>query len=55
MRATASDEYIARVASAYPRGRVGQPDDIVAFVAFLCSDAAQHLSGTSMPIRPVTG
>ncbi|WAL68772.1 SDR family NAD(P)-dependent oxidoreductase [Amycolatopsis cynarae] len=55
MRAIASDEYIERVASAYPGGRIGQPEDIVAFVAFLCSNAAQHLSGTLLPIRPVTG
>jgi NAD(P)-dependent dehydrogenase (short-subunit alcohol dehydrogenase family) len=33
----------------------GQPDDVVAFVAFLCSDAASHLSGTLVPIRPVVG
>lgn len=55
MRAIVSDEYVERVASAYPGGRVGQPADIVPFVAFLCSDAAQHLSGTLLPIRPVTG
>jgi NAD(P)-dependent dehydrogenase (short-subunit alcohol dehydrogenase family) len=55
MRAAVSDDYISRVAGAYPGGRVGQADDIVSFVAFLCSDAAQHLSGTLLPIRPVTG
>ncbi|MTD54635.1 SDR family NAD(P)-dependent oxidoreductase [Amycolatopsis pithecellobii] len=55
MRTIASDEYIERVSSSYPGGRVGQPEDVVPFVAFLCSGAAQHLSGTLLPIRPVTG
>ncbi|WP_328468623.1 SDR family NAD(P)-dependent oxidoreductase [Streptomyces sp. NBC_00448] len=55
MRAIASDEYIERVAGAYPGGRLGRPEDVVEFVAFLCSSAAHHLSGTLLPIRPVTG
>lgn len=55
MREAASEEHIARVAATYPGGRLGQPEDIVAFAAFLCSDASQHLSGTLMAIRPVTG
>lgn len=55
MRAATSDEYIDRVAATYPGGRLGQPEDIVPFAAFLCSDAASHLSGTLLPIRPVTG
>jgi NAD(P)-dependent dehydrogenase (short-subunit alcohol dehydrogenase family) len=55
MRAIASEEYIERVAAAYPGGRLGQPEDVVEFVAFLCSHAAHHLSGTLLPIRPVTG
>lgn len=55
MRASASEEHIARVSARYPNGRVGQPEDIVPFAAFLCSDAASHISGTFMPIRPITG
>lgn len=55
MRASVDDAYIDRVASTYPGGRIGQPDDVVAFAAFRCSDAARHLSGTLLPIRPVTG
>jgi len=46
------EEYIARVAGQYPGGRVGQPEDIVALTAFLCSDAASHLSGTVITVRP---
>ena len=55
MRGSVDDGYIDRVASAYPGGRVGQPDDVVPMVRFLCSDDARHLSGVLLPIRPVTG
>jgi len=37
------------------RGELGQPEDVVSFAAFLCSDAASHLSDTLLPIRPITG
>ena len=52
MRAIVSDNYVARVAGRYPGGRVGQPDDLVALTAFLCSDLADHLSGTVIMVRP---
>jgi NAD(P)-dependent dehydrogenase (short-subunit alcohol dehydrogenase family) len=52
MRAIVGEEYIARVAGQYPGGRVGQPEDIVALTTFLCSDAASHLSGTVITVRP---
>jgi NAD(P)-dependent dehydrogenase (short-subunit alcohol dehydrogenase family) len=55
MRASVDDDYIDSVSSKYPGGRLGQPDDVVAFAAFLCSEAASHLSGTLVPIRPVAG
>jgi NAD(P)-dependent dehydrogenase (short-subunit alcohol dehydrogenase family) len=55
MRASVDDAYVARIAAGYPGGRVGEPEDMVSFAAFLCSDAASHLSGTLLPIRPVTG
>ncbi len=55
MRAIASPEYIDTVAAAYPGGRLGRAEDVLAFVSFLCSDAASHLSGTFLPIRPVAG
>jgi NAD(P)-dependent dehydrogenase (short-subunit alcohol dehydrogenase family) len=55
MRAIVSAEYVDHVAAAYPGGRIGEAEDIVPFVAFLCSDAAAHLSGTFLPIRPVAG
>jgi NAD(P)-dependent dehydrogenase (short-subunit alcohol dehydrogenase family) len=40
------------VAGSYPGGRVGQPQDIVALTVFLCSDAAEHLSGSVITVRP---
>jgi NAD(P)-dependent dehydrogenase (short-subunit alcohol dehydrogenase family) len=52
MRDIVSDEYIESVASRYPGGRVGQPEDLVALTTFLCSDAANHLSGTVVMVRP---
>ncbi|WIX83185.1 SDR family oxidoreductase [Amycolatopsis carbonis] len=55
MRVAASEDHIARVSARYPGGRVGQPEDIVPFAAFLCSPAAEHLSGTLVGIRPITG
>ena len=52
MRAIVGEEYIARVAGQYAGGRDGQLGDIVALTAFLCSDAASHLSGTVITVRP---
>jgi 3-oxoacyl-[acyl-carrier protein] reductase len=49
-------DHIERVAAAYPGGRLGQPEDIVALTIFLCSDGASHISGTAVTVRPpVTG
>jgi NAD(P)-dependent dehydrogenase (short-subunit alcohol dehydrogenase family) len=49
-------KHIDRVAANYPGGRIGQPEDIVGLVNFLCSDAAQHISGTVVTVRPpITG
>jgi NAD(P)-dependent dehydrogenase (short-subunit alcohol dehydrogenase family) len=52
MRDIGNDDYIERVAARYPGGRVGQPEDLVALTAFLCSDAANHLSGSVIFVRP---
>ncbi len=52
MRAIVSDDYIETVSSRDPGGRVGQPDDLVGLTTFLCSDAASHLSGTLIMVRP---
>lgn len=45
-------EHLDRVAANYPGGRIGRPEDLVSWAVFLCSDAAQHLSGTVITVRP---
>jgi NAD(P)-dependent dehydrogenase (short-subunit alcohol dehydrogenase family) len=52
MRQIVSGEYVERVASRYPGGRLGQPEDLVDLATFLCSDAANHLSGSLIMVRP---
>ena len=52
MRAIVGEDHLAQVAANYPGGRIGQPEDLVPFAAFLCSDAASHLSGTVITVRP---
>ena len=52
MREIVGDDHIERVAAHYPGGRIGQPEDLVALTAFLCSDAANHLSGSVIFVRP---
>jgi len=41
---------LERLASTYPLGRVGTPDDIAAAVAFLASDDAAWITGVTLPI-----
>lgn len=50
-----TEEYIRRIAGQYPGGRLGEPEDIVGLVHFLLSPAAEHLSGTTIYVRPVGG
>ncbi|MEU6854951.1 SDR family oxidoreductase [Actinacidiphila alni] len=52
MRDVATAEQIEKTAAKYPGGRIGAPEDLVGLVAFLCSDAADHLSGTVVTVRP---
>ncbi len=52
MRAIVGEDHLNRVAANYPGGRIGEPEDIVALTNFLCSDAANHLSGTVITVRP---
>jgi NAD(P)-dependent dehydrogenase (short-subunit alcohol dehydrogenase family) len=44
------DEFFAEFAARIPLGRVGQPDDVAAAVAFLASDQARHITGASLLI-----
>jgi meso-butanediol dehydrogenase / (S,S)-butanediol dehydrogenase / diacetyl reductase len=43
-------DVLKRVASWYPLGRVGTPDDIAAAVLFLASDEAAWITGTSLAV-----
>ena len=40
----------AGLGAAVPAGTIGDPADFGAFVAFLCSDAAKYVTGTSIPV-----
>lgn len=42
---------LERLRKAYPLGRVGQPDDIAAAVAFLASDDASWITGITLPVE----
>lgn len=52
VEAAISDERLTQVAASYPGGRLGQPEDLVGLVAFLCSDLATHISGSVLFVRP---
>ncbi|MFI2102378.1 SDR family NAD(P)-dependent oxidoreductase [Isoptericola sp. NPDC019693] len=39
-----------RLASLYPLGRIGEPDDVAAAIAFLASDDAAWITGVTLPV-----
>ncbi len=43
-------ESLARLRRLYPLGRVGEPEDIAAAVAFLASDDAAWITGVTLPV-----
>ncbi len=45
-----SDEHIAYMTSRIPMGRVGQPEEVAALVAFLCSDEVTFSTGAVFDI-----
>lgn len=49
-RLTFGDETITREAERLPWRRLGQPSDIGKAVAFLCSDDADYITGTVLPV-----
>jgi NAD(P)-dependent dehydrogenase (short-subunit alcohol dehydrogenase family) len=52
MRNSVSNDYIEHISQTYPGRRLAQPQDIVPLTAFLCSPAANELSGTVISVRP---
>ena len=49
-RKWSSSERIAQAASGMPWGRLGTPADIGAAIAFLCSDAADYITGSELVV-----
>lgn len=46
-----SMERMRRIEKLYPLGRVGEPEDIAAAVAFLASDDASWITGVTLPVE----
>ena len=44
------DEFLAQAAEESPSGRIGTPEEVASLILFLASDAATHITGTSIPI-----
>jgi 3-oxoacyl-[acyl-carrier protein] reductase len=50
MTASLTDDQLAAMTNVVPLGRMGQPEEIAAAVAFLSSDAAGYITGAVLPV-----
>jgi 3-oxoacyl-[acyl-carrier protein] reductase len=50
LRGVTREEVIARVEERTPLGRFGDPDEIAAVVAFLCSDTCSFVTGAAWSV-----
>ncbi len=46
----ASDDIVARWTAGIPQGRLGRPEDLGSVIAFLCSEKAAYVTGTSTAV-----
>jgi len=44
------EQQLGRVASAVPMARLGQPEEVAAMAAWLCSDLASFITGATLSI-----
>lgn len=49
-RGIRADEILSELARAVPLGRVGEPEELAAVIAFLCSERASFLTGATIPV-----
>ncbi len=47
---TTEEEVMAKLIAEIPAGRIGQPEEFGAVVAFLCSPAAAYINGINLPV-----